>query len=215
MAVDRPLQAVILLAAVVATAATAAPGPTSVRLTGGLEAAASSLATPEEVHEVELVWNGQDVDGDGQSDFVNPTGQAPREHDAYGEGAFGASRDGGARRHEGVDFIAEAGQAVAAPISGYVTKIGMAYAGDNDLKFIEITNPAIRYAVRVFYVDPIVQVGDAIALGRTIGTAHSLQRKYPEGMTDHVHLEVLSRGGRRIDAERVITASYRRVASGG
>ncbi len=204
----------VLLTAVAATAATAAPAVhTGVRLTTGVDQAVASLTT--EVQEVELVWDGQDVDGDGQSDFVNPTGQAPRAHDAYGEGAFGASRDGGSRRHEGVDFIAEAGQAVVAPVSGYVTKIGHAYAGDNDLKFVEITNPAIRYAVRVFYVDPTVQVGDTIALGRAIGTAHSLQRKYPDGMTDHVHLEVLGRGGRRVDAEHMITASYRPVASGG
>jgi murein DD-endopeptidase MepM/ murein hydrolase activator NlpD len=158
-----------------------------------------------------LVWDGLDVDGDGQSDFANPTGQAPREHDAYGFGTFGASRDGGSRRHEGVDFTAEAGQTVVAPMSGYVTKIGYAYAGDNDLKFVEITNPALHYAVRVFYVNPAVEEGQTVAVGRPIGAAHSLQRKYPGGMTDHVHLEILDKG-RRIDANRVIVAREERVA---
>src|SRR5205085_2939217 len=137
-----------------------------------------------------LVWEGDDVDGDGKADFANPTGHEMRGHDAYGEGEFGASRDGGVRRHEGVDFIADAGQAVAAPMSGYVTKIGFAYPGDHVLKFVEITNPALHYQARVFYVDPTVEVGDTVAVGEAIGRAHTLQRKYPGGMTNHVHLEV-------------------------
>ncbi|MDB5462056.1 MAG: hypothetical protein JWP23_445, partial [Phenylobacterium sp.] len=38
-----------------------------------------------------LVWEGADLDGDGQADIANPTGQAPRQTDAYGEGRFHAS----------------------------------------------------------------------------------------------------------------------------
>ncbi|MCH1932422.1 M23 family metallopeptidase, partial [Shewanella sp. A25] len=87
--------------------------------------------------EYRLVWEGADVDGDGKADFANPTGHEPRTEDTYGSGAFGASRDGGVRRHEGVDFRAAAGQSVVAPLSGYVTRIGYAYAGDDDLKFVE------------------------------------------------------------------------------
>jgi peptidoglycan LD-endopeptidase LytH len=154
------------------------------------------------------------VDGDGKSDFANPTGQATRDHDAYGEGEFGASRDGGVRRHEGVDFIADAGQTIVAPISGFVTKIGFAYAGAPELKFVEITNPALKYEVRVFYVEPQVQVGESIAVGHPIGRAHTLQHRYPAGMTDHVHLEIQDRRGVRLDATRVITAEYVRSAHG-
>jgi len=158
---------------------------------------------------LKLVWNGVDVDGDGRADFANPTGREPRAHDVYGDGEFGARRDGGSRRHEGVDYMAQAGQDVEAPMSGYVTKIGFAYAGDQTLKFVEITNPALNYSARVFYVNPKVQVGDTVAIGQLIATAHSLQRKYPGGMTDHVHLEILDRRGARIDAARMITAEYR------
>ncbi|MBL8554633.1 MAG: peptidoglycan DD-metalloendopeptidase family protein [Phenylobacterium sp.] len=171
-------------------------------------AAVAQRAGDEPVR-LELVWQGKDVDGDGRGDFCNPTGQEARGHDAYGEGEFGARRDGGSRRHEGVDFTARAGQVVAAPISGYVSKIGYAYAGDQTLRFVEITNPALRYAARVFYVNPKVRIGDAVAIGRPIGTAHSLQRKYPGGMTDHVHLEIIDQAGERIDAARVIVAGYR------
>jgi murein DD-endopeptidase MepM/ murein hydrolase activator NlpD len=155
-----------------------------------------------------LVWDGVDVDGDGRPDFANPTGRQERGEDAYGEGRFGASRDGGLRRHEGADFVAEPGQSVVAPISGYVTKIGYAYAGDQDLKFVEITNPALHYVARAFYVDPTVAEGDTVAIGHPIGHSHSLQRKYPEGMTDHVHLEIIGAHERRIDPARVITARW-------
>ena len=31
---------------------------------------------------MELVWKGADIDGDGASDFANPTGAAPRGHGA-------------------------------------------------------------------------------------------------------------------------------------
>jgi murein DD-endopeptidase MepM/ murein hydrolase activator NlpD len=163
------------------------------------------LETPR--METVLVWEGCDVDGDGAADFANPTGHAPRVHDAYGSGAFGASRDGGSRHHEGVDYQAQAGQDIAAPISGFVTKIGYAYDNHPDLRFVEITNPATGYAARVFYINPQVTVGQTVRLGETIGAAHTLQDVYPGGMTDHVHLEIAERG-RRLDANDLITARY-------
>jgi murein DD-endopeptidase MepM/ murein hydrolase activator NlpD len=155
-----------------------------------------------------LVWEGADLDGDGAPDFANPTGKGTRQTDAYGCGDFGASRDGGVRRHEGVDFLADVGQRVVAPISGYVSKIGLAYPGDSELKFIEITNPALHYQARVFYIDPTVEPGQAIHVGQPIGTHHSLEQKYPRGITEHVHLEIIDTRGERIDATRVITAHY-------
>ena len=176
---------------------TSARGPAPLELT---------VQTPATVKV--LTWQGADIDGDGAPDFANPTGQAPREHDAYGSGAFGASRDGGSRDHEGVDFMAEAGQTIVAPVSGFVTKIGFAYAGAPELKFVEITNPALKYEVRVFYVEPQVEVGEAVAIGHPIGRAHTLQDRYPAGMTDHVHLEIQDRRGARMDATQVILARY-------
>jgi len=151
-----------------------------------------------------LVWSGTDIDGDGAADFANPTGGVPRGHDDFGDGQFGARRDGGTREHEGVDYVAEAGQAVLAPISGYVTKIGYAYAGSSDLRFVEITNPALGYVARAFYVKPDVEVGQTVRLGETIGRVKSLQSHYP-GITDHVHLEVMEPGGERVNAAALIT----------
>ena len=216
LAEQRPLVIIAAIGCVAASAAAAAPLSQSENRAVVATAVEHAVAvvTPEAAPApapLELVWKGEDFDGDGRDDICNPTGQATRGEDAYGEGEFGARRDGGSRRHEGVDYVAKAGQDVAAPISGYVTKIGFAYSGDANLKFVEITNPALRIAVRVFYVNPNVEVGQAIAMGKPIGAARSLQRKYPGGMTDHVHLEVIDRRGRRIDAEKIITAEYRPV----
>ena len=205
----KPLLLVSIVA-LVGSAAAAAPFSQPdhrASLVTAVERTVDQVAPTVEPAPLQLVWDGADIDGDGRADFANPTGREPRLHDAYGHGEFGARRDGGSRRHEGVDYTAKAGQDVDAPISGYVTKIGYAYAGDPNLKFVEITNPALNYAARVFYVNPKVQVGDTVAIGEPIATARSLQRKYPGGMTDHVHLEVLKRG-QRIDADRVITARY-------
>ena len=220
LAEKRPLAILAVFGCVAATAAAAAPlsRPDTREAMASVvgQAVASAQSVPEEPPEMVRVWTGADLDGDGRGDFTNPTGHAPREHDSYGQGEFGARRDGGVRRHEGVDYAARAGQTVVSPISGYVTKIGFAYAEDQNLKFVEITNPALRVAARVFYVNPKVDVGQAVAMGRPLGTAKSLQRKYPGGMTDHVHLEIIDRRGVRIDAARVITAEYRptQVASG-
>jgi murein DD-endopeptidase MepM/ murein hydrolase activator NlpD len=151
-------------------------------------------------------WEGLDLDGDGQPDVANPTGHAPRDVDAYGEGRFHAARDGGTRQHQGVDYVASAGQAVVAPISGFVSRIGYAYPGDETLRFVEIENPALHLSARAFYVDPTVEIGQTVAVGNPIGTAQTLQRKYPEGITDHIHLEIADGRGRKLDAEQLIFA---------
>jgi murein DD-endopeptidase MepM/ murein hydrolase activator NlpD len=153
-----------------------------------------------------LVWEGADLDGDGQPDIANPTGNAPRQTDAYGEGRFHASRDGGEREHEGVDYVATAGQTVEAPISGYVARIGYAYPDDQTLRYVEIDNPALHLTARVFYVDPKVEVGDSVAVGRPIGQAHTLQHRYPLGIIDHVHLEIADAKGRKLDSGTLIVA---------
>ena len=93
---------------------------------------------------------------------------------------------------------------MVAPISGYITKIGYAYDDDRVLKFVEITNPALHYTARAFYVAPTVEEGQAVQMGESIGTAESLQSRYA-GITNHVHLEVI-RAGRRMNAQQFILA---------
>ena len=170
----------------------------------------AQLPAPAVRMETRTVWVGADLDGDGQPDIADPTGRAPRGEDSYGEGRFHARRDGGEREHEGVDYVSTAGQAVEAPISGYVTHIGFAYPDDQTLKYVEIENPALKLTARVFYVDPDVAVGQAVEVGHAIGHAHSLQRRYRE-ITDHIHLELADRRGKKLDAERLILAKNEAV----
>lgn len=150
---------------------------------------------------------GADVDGDGRSDFINPTGGAERSHDAYGAGAFGVSRDGGNREHQGVDYVSRVGQEVVAPMSGYVARIGHAYGDDPTLRLVEIVNPALNYVARVLYVSPTVAVGQSVAMGEVIGHAQTLQDRYPQGMTNHVHLQIARKGGAWMNCERLIPAA--------
>jgi len=176
------------------------PAAEDVQLTSLPEAAPELSLAPE----TGPVWQGVDLDGDGAPDFANPTGGEPRRHDSYGDGYFHARRDGGSRPHEGVDYDSRAGQDVEAPISGYVSRIGYAYPGDERFKYVEIENPALKLTARAFYVDPRVTVGESVEVGEAIGRAHSLQGRYP-GITDHVHLEIEKRG-RKIDAQTMILA---------
>ena len=160
-----------------------------------------------------LVFEGEDIDGDGTADFANPTGKAVREHDDFGYGHFGASRDGGAREHEGVDYVGVAGQDVIAPIAGEVTRMGYAYNTEPGLKYVEITNAALGYKARVFYVNPSVAIGETVELGEKLGSLKTLQHKYA-GITDHVHLELYD-DGERVDATEVIVARrVRRTVEG-
>lgn len=168
---------------------------------------AGQVARPKsKAPQFRVVWRGLDVDGDGAADFANPTGEGPRGADNFGSGAYGASRDGGHRRHEGVDYVGRAGQDVMAPISGFVSKIGYVYSNSGDLRFVEITNPALGYVARAFYVKPSVTEGQAVALGDTIGHLASLQSRYP-GITNHVHLEIHKSGFARLNANDLIYAS--------
>jgi len=166
-------------------------------------AVAEARPAPEPTYT--LVWEGIDVDADGAGDFANPTGFEVRAHDDFGYGEWGASRDGGAREHEGVDYVGFAGQDVMAPIAGQVTRMGYAYA-DGAHKYVEITNDTTGYVARVFYVDAEVAIGETVALGQKIGTLKSLQARYP-GITDHVHLEMM-KGGARFDCARVIVSRW-------
>lgn len=210
--IERPLAAAAFLALLATTPALAVSiGAPSTRLLGWAEPYAEfyqAPATAPQTAEPVAVWAGHDIDGDGAPDIANPTQQAPRETDAYGSGAFKASRDGGERQHQGVDYVARAGQAVWAPISGLVTKIGYPYGDDPGLRYVEIENPALKISARVFYVSPQVQVGQIVRLGTPIGVAQSLQARYPGGIVDHVHLELGDAVGRKLDAAALIRQRF-------
>ncbi len=126
--------------------------------------------------------------------------------DAYGSGAFGAPRDGGRRTHGGVDLVAAPGQPVRAPIAGVVSRVGVVYAGPDDLRYVEIANAVTGVKARVLYVGAKVTPGRTVAAGDPIGRAQSLARRYPGGITNHVHLEVVDGRGGRFDPLAILPA---------
>ncbi len=167
---------------------------------------------PDEITPDRLIQSGVDIDGDGKPDFANPTGKPVRACDAYGCGAFGSVRDAGERKHEGVDFDSVAGQAVHAPISGFVSKIGSAYADDEQLEYVEITNPALNFITRIFYIRPLVVEGQAVRVGQKIGRAENLAPRYP-GITNHVHVEMARAGRPKFDPTLLILAHRAPIAA--
>lgn len=152
-----------------------------------------------------LVWT-IDADGDGVAEYSNPTHAGVRGVDAFGSGAFGAIRDAGKRDHHGVDYIAQPGAPVRAPISGEVTHIGYAYSGSNELRFVEITDPATKTSARVLYVAPSVTEGVIVAAGDDIGVSQDLGARYP-GITNHVHVELRDADRRLIDASTLLPSA--------
>ena len=153
---------------------------------------------------------GVDLDEDGRYDLAWPLTLGQRGEDAYGSGAFGASRDGGRRRHNGLDLVAPVGAPIRAPISGIVTRVGQAYSGEPELQFVEITSPTTRYSARVFYVGPSRAPGAQVTAGEIIGRAQDLGRRYASGMTNHVHVEFADRRGAVLDPSAVLPAVPRR-----
>lgn len=115
-----------------------------------------------------------------------------RKCDKFGCGSFGASRDGGARSHAGMDVLSEVGSPVFAPFGGTV-RVFQAYKNYGGLLGIEVKGKA--YSCKIMYVNhiPELKTGDKVRAGQMIGYAQSLQEKYP-GISNHLHVEVLYGG---------------------
>lgn len=148
-----------------------------------------------------------DTNGDGVADLANPVEGAMRSIDSYGSGAFGSQRDGGKRKHEGVDYVAAPGHIATSPIAGTVVRIGYAYKKDTRLKYVEIDNAETGYSARVLYVAPTIAIGQTIAAGDAIGVVQDLSVKYPSGITNHVHVEIRDAAGVTLDSAFILPAA--------
>ena len=120
-----------------------------------------------------------------------------RDHDTFGSGLFGASRDGGKRTHSGIDFACYPGSIVLACSSGTVTKLGYPYGDDPYYRYVEVTDHDLR-RFRYFYVKPTVSMNQMIIKGGALGTSQELNRRYV-GITEHVHLEIKDQNDEFLD----------------
>lgn len=113
----------------------------------------------------------------------------------YGSGQYNASRDGGKRKHKGLDIIAKSGQEVYAPFPCRIKRKGLAYKNDSHFKLLELEGLGqwSAYLVRVLYVKPMPMCQSEFAAGDIIGSAQDLWRRYP-GIINHIHVEVYELG---------------------
>ena len=130
---------------------------------------------------------------------MTPLGLLIRPRDHWGEGSFNASRDGGSRKHEGIDLVAWPRTPVVAWTHG-LKFVRLAPPYENDPRFsgvlFDIGNGR---QVKIFYVatEPHLAPGLILSRGDAIGTVQDLNMRYA-GITPHVHFE-LWEGGVRID----------------
>lgn len=119
--------------------------------------------------------------------------------DEAGDGRFGARRDGGTRSHLGLDFIADVGGLVFAPVDGVTGDAGICYRDDPSYSYVRIHTDWAE--VRVLYVAPSLPAGTWVEAGQVIGRAQNVAARYGPPMTNHVHLEVRPVGGVKLGVE--------------
>lgn len=122
--------------------------------------------------------------------FSTPTKSGiKRIKDAMGYGHYGAPRTHGT--HKGIDFVTVPGEPILATVSGKVTALPYA-ASDLVHRGVEIVSGNEEH--QIFYLKPIVRVGQNVVRGQIIGYADDIRLKYGSAMTNHVHHEVKENG---------------------
>jgi len=123
--------------------------------------------------------------------------------DCFGSGAYLASR--GNRLHSGIDIEVHANESVISYTSGTVTHIGYPYNPNHPQKgkyrYIEITSG--NHRLRYMYVGVLVELGDDIRRGQTVGWSQDLDCTY-SGITQHTHFDVKDGSGQFIDPEEYL-----------
>ena len=138
--------------------------------------------------------------------YGKPTYRPIRGADKYGSGYHGASR--GRRKHDGADYVSRPGQNVKAPLSGVVTKISRPYSSGIDAKILSGVEIIASDGTTcwVWYIKPAAKiVAKVVEAGvSVIGRAKTLKNRYKNGITDHVHVRIHDRNGRKINPAKVI-----------
>ncbi len=112
-----------------------------------------------------------------------------RKSDKMGSGNFGSSRDGGIRKHNGIDIVNEPNFPVYALHDGIYTRQNQPYKKDfsyTGLDIKDINGNTNRY----FYVTPTISIGANVQKGDIIGYSQNISAKYSPDMTNHYHFEV-------------------------
>ncbi|KAJ7360365.1 Peptidase M23 [Desmophyllum pertusum] len=120
----------------------------------------------------------------------NPSNQI-RGWDAYGSGAYGASR--GSRKHRGIDIVCSAGSSVYAPFPATVLRRSIPYRNNNAAYnngiYLQGTGSWAGYRVKMWYVTKQVRNGKKLSAGSYIGSMTD-RTIHARGMTNHVHVQL-------------------------
>jgi peptidoglycan LD-endopeptidase LytH len=113
---------------------------------------------------------------------------------------FGDPRDGGRRRHEGVDIFAKRGTPVLSASSGVVTRVGEGGLGG---RVVWVWDPARSLLLYYAHLqEQLVSTGTRVRAGEPIGTVGNTgnARTTPP----HLHFGIYRRGAGAIDPEAFI-----------
>lgn len=107
--------------------------------------------------------------------------------DYEGSGEYGASR--GSRKHNGIDYVCQKGQAIVAPFDLVIERIALPKM-DSPLSGIKWR--AVRSTGKMFYFSPLpVLIGKMVKKGDVIGVAQSVSEDYGlTNMKDHIHFQI-------------------------
>ncbi|MEC5156513.1 M23 family metallopeptidase [Chryseobacterium sp. MP_3.2] len=104
---------------------------------------------------------------------------------------WGASRDGGARTHEGLDIFASRGTPVVAAADGYITKTGNQGLGG---KQVWLRNQNLGQSLYYAHLDSVmVESGGSVKIGDTLGTVGNTGNA--KGGATHLHFGIYMTGG--------------------
>lgn len=125
--------------------------------------------------------------------FFPPVDNPQIRSDSEGGGGFGDRRDGGKRKHKGLDIIVFKGQSIYCPFNCYVERNTTVYGKvDPQWKGIVLRgiNQFQNVEVKIFYIKPIVLDGAFVARGQYIGDAQAISERFNPNMIDHAHIEI-------------------------
>ncbi|NER13541.1 hypothetical protein GWK08_08845 [Leptobacterium flavescens] len=120
---------------------------------------------------------------------LNDTGLI-RNCDPKGCGHFGASR--GDHTHRGIDFITSPLQVIKAPFDCKIVRYGYPYSDDPSFRLFEVRGMGeySKYSAKVFYLNPLHDVGDSFKKGEPFAISDDVRRRHGGDITVHVHFEL-------------------------